>query len=433
MFGARFLQRNESLQLRPFRYYLALRFALILSLNWQTAVVSYLVYELTRDTPQGPELFLGLMGLAEVVPAVLGSILSGPFVERREKRTVLLACVAVYFVLSLFFVALSWPVLQESLGLTKTLILIYAGIFVGGLARAFWSPAAFSLVGLLMPRGLLPNATTWSSMAWQSGAVLGPLAGGLLLAPLGYEVSLLCVTGMQIVALTGVLGIPKQPVYAPPPGESVLKSVGEGLRFVFGNQLVLTALSLDLFAVLFGGATALLPVYANDILHVGEVGYGWLKAAPGIGSVITLLILSWLPLKTHPGWKLLGAVAGFGVCTLVFGVSKSFGLSLAALVLLGVFDGVSVVIRGLILQLKTPHAMRGRVASVNTMFVSSSNEIGSLESGLTAKAFGTVPAVVIGGILTLVTVAVAGLAAPKLRTLNLNDEIEEKKEEIPLG
>jgi MFS family permease len=426
------MQKNESLQLPSFRHYLALRFALILSLNWQTAVVSYMIYELTRNTVQGPALFLGLMGLAEVVPAVLGSLLAGPYVDRSEKRGLLLFCVVGYLVLSLYFVGLSWPVLQDKIGLSWTLGLLYTGIFLGGLARAFWSPSAFSLVGLLVPRPLLPNATTWSSMSWQAGAVLGPLAGGLFLAPLGYEASLLSVTALQIVAVVFALAIPKQPV-AEAKRESVFKSVGEGLEFVFKNQLVLTALSLDMFAVLFGGATALLPVYANDILGVGEVGYGWLKAAPGLGSVITLIILSWLPLKNRPGIKLLCSVAGFGICTIVFGISTSFILSVVTLVLLGIFDGVSVVIRGIILQLKTPHEMRGRVAAVNTMFVSSSNEIGSLESGLTAKWMGTVPSVVVGGVLTLVVVAVAAFRAPKLRTLNFSTEAEEEKKEVELG
>jgi MFS family permease len=200
--------------------------------------------------------------------------------------------------------------------------------------------------------------------------------------------------------------------------------VGEGLRFVFKNQLILAALALDMFAVLFGGATALLPIYANEILHAGEAGYGWLKAAPGIGSVLTLLVLSFLPLKTKPGQKLLLAIAGFGLATIGFALSKVFFLSFLLLILIGLFDGVSVVIRSNILQLKTPQHMRGRVASVNTMFVSSSNEIGSLESGLTAKWMGTIPATIFGGVMTIVVVAITYFKAPQLKTLDL-DPLEE--------
>lgn len=422
----RFLQKNESLQIKDYRRYLTTRFLLIFSLNWQTAVVAYLVYELTRYSKDGPALYLGFMGLAEVIPAVGGSLLSGPFVERNEKRSLVMACILLYAVLSLLYVVVAFPSVQGALGMNGTLTLLYSGIFIGGLARAFWSPSAFSLVGLLVPRPLLPNATTWSSMAWQAGAVLGPLAGGLLLAPLGYEASFLTVTFLLLLSGVALSPVPKQAVYAPETKEPVLKSVGEGLRFVFKNQLLLSALSLDLFAVLFGGAMALLPVYANEILHVGPQGYGWLKAADGIGVITTLLLLSWKPLKTAPGWKLLLAVGGFGVCTIVFGLSTQYWLSLTALVVLGMCDGVSVVLRGIILQLKTPQHMRGRVAAVNTMFVSSSNEIGSLESGLTARAFGTVPSVVLGGVLTIVVATVVGFAAPRLRTFDITKEAEEE-------
>ncbi len=424
MMKERFLARNEALTLPLYRRYLSARFLLIFSLNWQTAVAAYLIYELTRHSPQGPELFLGLMGLAEVIPAVGGSLLSGPMVERREKRGLVMACILLYTILSVFFVVAAFPSIQSGLGTNGILALLYAAIFLGGLARAFWSPSAFSLVGLLVPRTLLSNATTWSSMAWQAGSVLGPLAGGLLLAPLGYEVSFLLITFLLLISALVLAPIPPQAIHAPEKGEPIMRSVGEGLRFVFRNQLLLSALSLDLFAVLFGGATALLPVYANEILHVGPEGYGWLKAAASIGTVATLLMLTWKPLKKHPGWKLLAAVAGFGLCTIVFGLSRNYWLSLAALVVLGMCDGISVVLRGLILQLKTPQNMRGRVAAVNTMFVSSSNEIGSLESGLTAKAFGTVPAVVLGGVLTLVVVGIVGVAAPRLREFDIAKEAE---------
>jgi MFS family permease len=425
MMFERFLRKNESLQLKEYRSYLKARFLLIFSLNWQTAVVAYMIYELTRYSKEGPELYLGLMGLAEVIPAVGGSLLSGPFVDRREKRDLVMACILIYTVLSLLFVAVAFPGIQARLSFKGTLAVLYTGIFIGGLARAFWSPSAFSLVGLLVPRAQLPNATTWSSMAWQAGSVLGPLAGGLLMAPLGYEVSFLTVTFLLLLAAMAISPIPKQAVHTPAQKEPVLKSVGEGLRFVFKNQLLLSALSLDLFAVLFGGATALLPVYANEILHAGPQGYGWLKAAAGIGTITTLWLLTWKPLKTHPGWKLLLAVAGFGICTIVFGLSTNYWLSLVALVALGMFDGVSVVLRGLILQLKTPQQMRGRVAAVNTMFVSSSNEIGSLESGLTARYFGTVPAVVAGGILTILVAGIVGLTAPRLRTFDIDQETAE--------
>ena len=425
MTGRRFLEKNESLQIPDYRRYLKARFLLLFSLNWQNAVIAYLIYELTRHTRQGPELFLGLMGLAEVIPAIGGSIISGPFTDRREKRSLALACIMGYVVLSVFFVVLTLPLLQERMGLWATLAGLYGGVFIGGLLRAFWSPSAFSLVGLLVPRSQLANATTWSSMAWQAGSVLGPLTGGLLLAPLGYEVNLSFVVVLLLAAAWAMQPIPAQEITPPAKGEPMLQSVKEGLVFVRRSPVLLAALSLDMFAVLFGGATALLPIYANEILQVGATGYGWLKAAAGIGTMVTLGILTYKPLRTNPGMKLLWAVAGFGVCTLVFGISTNYALSLAALILLGMFDGVSVVLRGTILQLRTPAKMRGRVAAVNTMFVSSSNEIGALESGLTAGWLGTVPAVVAGGIATIVVVGIVGALSPGLRKFDLAEEEKE--------
>lgn len=284
--------------------------------------------------------------------------------------------------------------------------------------RAFLSPANFALLGMIVPKKLYPNATTWSSTAWQTGAVVGPLVGGMMIAATGFKYSLIGVFLVEIVGLAALLRISPQPILKKVK-EPILKSLGEGLRFVFSTQAILAALALDMFAVLFGGAVALLPVFADDILKVGEVGYGWLRAAPGIGAIITLFILSFTPLKTKAGLKLLACIAGFGITTIIFGISTSFALSFAMLLLGGMLDSVSVVIRGTILQLYTPDAMRGRVAAVNTMFISSSNELGALESGVTARWMGTVPAVIFGGCMTLVVVGVTYIKAPILRVLKL--------------
>ncbi len=420
-----FLQKNPSLAGGHFRLYLGLRFALILALNLQFAVVSYFTYSLTRYTPEGPKIYLGMLGLAEVIPAVLGSLFTGHFADQREKRGLVRAAIFFYLIISLLYLVPVSPEVCGTLDLRVTMGVIYTAVFLGGAVRALWSPSAFALVGLLVPRQHLQNATTWSSMAWQTGAVLGPLAGGVLLAAIDYRGSFLTATALIILSLLAVAFIPPQRVVKTEK-EPLLKGLREGVRFVFRTQVVLGALSLDMFAVLFGGAVALLPIYADEILGVGKTGYGWLRAAPGLGAVITLLTLSFVPLRTHAGWKLAGALAGFGICTIVFGVSTSFALSMTMLVLLGIFDGLSVVIRSTILQLKTPDAMRGRVAAVNTMFVSSSNEIGALESGLAAKLLGTEPSVVFGGVMVLVTIAATYIAAPKLRTLNLADEAKEE-------
>ena len=428
-----FLTKNEALRFPLFRNYLLQRFGIILALNMQSAIIGYYVYQLTHD-----KLALGMLGLWEVIPAIGFSLFSGHFVDLKEKKTLIVQCIAGYILLSAFFVFLVWPGMGHSFSSQKLLWLIYAGIFVGGALRAFLGPASFALQGLLIPRELYPNATTWSSTSWQIGAVIGPLLGGFMLA-LGYRTALITVGVIELVALGSIMRIPRQAIMKKDK-EPISKSLGEGLKFVFRTQLVLAALSLDMFAVLFGGAVALLPVYAIDILHVGEIGYGWMRAAPGIGSIITLGILSFVPLKKKPGIKLMLCIIGFGISTIIFGycgyfgttswgtflgVSMSWGFLVAFAMLLagGMFDAVSVVIRGTILQVNTPDSMRGRVAAVNTMFISSSNELGGMESGITAKFMGTVPAVVFGGCMTIVVVGITYFAAPMLRKLNsLNAE-----------
>lgn len=437
--GSRFLQKNTALGYPLFRRFLLLRVTLILALNMQTAIISYFVYKITHD-----KLSLGLLGLWEVIPAVGCSFISGHFVDLNEKKGMALKCVIGYLLLSAFFILLSWPVFYNAAGITVTVRLIYVGIFVGGALRAFVSPAMFALLGLLVPRNEYPNATTWSSTAWQVGFVVGPLLAGAVIAISGFSVSLITVLLIQIVSLVAAISIPKQQIHKKDK-EPIVKSLKQGLKFVFSTQIILAVLSLDMFAVLFGGAVALLPVYAEDILKVGELGYGWMRAAPGIGSIITLFILSNMPLKTKPGIKLLLAIAGFGITTIIFGVcgniadtsffgqfwgcniSWAFLLAFAMLFLGGMFDAVSVVIRSTVLQIKTPDEMRGRVAAVNTMFISSSNELGAMESGVTAKWMGTVPAVIFGGCMTIGIVIATYFVAPTVRKLNLEATSPESK------
>ncbi|GAA4467857.1 nickel resistance MFS transporter NreB [Nemorincola caseinilytica] len=430
-FIAPFLSRNKALGYPRFRNYMMMRFSIIMALNMQAAIIAYYVYQLTHD-----KLALGMIGLWEVIPAVGVSMFSGHFVDLREKRTLLVRCFFAYLLLSAFFVSLTWPGIDGLISTRGIVWLIYAGIFAGGALRAFISPSSFALMGMLVPKDLYPNATTWSSAAWQAGAVLGPLAGGFMIAYAGFRTSLVCSGLIEVVGLLALLRIPKQQILNKT-REPIFKSLGEGIRFVFSTQIILAALSLDMFAVLFGGAVALLPVFTDDILKAGEVGYGWLRAAPGIGSIITLLILSFVPLGKKPGVKLLICIAGFGITTILFGLcghfgtepvfsysgfAVSYGFLVAFLMLLagGMFDAVSVVIRGTILQVYTPDNMRGRVAAVNTMFISSSNELGAMESGITARLMGTVPAVVFGGCMTLLVVAVTWFKAPALHTLSLH-------------
>ena len=384
-----------------------------MALNMQTTIIVYWVYTLTNDVAS-----VGLLGLFEAVPAIGFSFISGHVVDQREKRNMILLCICCYMLLSFGYTLLALQGIGGTAQHSTIVHLIYGGIFIGGMLRAFVSPATFALLGMLLPRKLYPNGSTWSSSAWQLGAILGPLVAGITIALIGIAASLSGAILLIGIALFSILTIPKQTILKKEK-EPILQSLREGARFVSQTQIILAVLLLDMFAVLFGGATALLPAYARDILHVGEIGFGWLRAAPGIGAIIMFFILANKPLKTNPGIKLLFCIAAFGISLIIFGVSENFFLSIAMLVLSGAFDAVSVVIRGTILQLYTPDNMRGRVASLNTMFISSSNELGEVESGFTAKWMGTVPAVVFGGCMTLVIAGVTYFTAPKLKSLKL--------------
>lgn len=409
-----FLVKNKTLNYPIFKNYLVMRLAIIMALNMQITIISYLVYKITKD-----QLSLGIIGLAEVIPAIGFSLFSGHYVDQREKKTTLLQVIIAYLALSAFFILLATGGFQQMAGKNTTVWLIYAGVFASGAIRAFLSPSTFALLGLIIPKKHYANAGIWSSSAWHLGAVVGPLLAGFIIALSGFTASLVIVFILILISFMALLRIPKQAIHSNGK-EPVMKSLGEGLRFVFSTQAILAALSLDMFAVLFGGATALLPVYADDILKVGEIGFGWLRAAPALGAIIMSAFLAFIPLKTKAGPKLLWSIAGFGVTTIIFGISTNFWVAFTALLLGGAFDQISVIIRGTILQLYTPDNMRGRVAAVNTMFISSSNELGAMESGLTAKWFGTVPAVVIGGIMTIVVVIVTYTRAPILKTLKLD-------------
>ena len=309
---------------------------------------------------------------------------------------------------------------------TKTILYtIYAFVFMGGLLRAFFGPTIFSLVALIVPKKVYPNAATWNSSTWQMASVLGPAFAGFTINWIGVHWSLCIVFGLVVLSFILLFGISRKPILNPKIGEPIVQSLKEGVRFVFKTKAILGALSLDMIAVLFGGAVALLPIFAQDILKVGSEGFGLLRAAPAVGAFITMLITAYIPISKNAGLKLLAAIFSFGVCIIVFGLSSVFWISVVALFFSGVTDGVSMVIRQTILQLKTPDHMRGRVSSVNSMFVGSSNELGAFESGVTAKLMGTVTAVVFGGTMTLITVVTTGIISPTFRKLDLEKDLNE--------
>ena len=406
-----------ALRIKEFNIFLALRFVLVFAWSMQFIVVEWQVYSLTKDP-----LSLGLIGLMEIIPALGMALFAGHIVDQKEKRNLFLLIIALFSLISLGLFLIS----SDSITWDKKTILysIYAFVFFGGLLRSFFGPTIFSLIALIVPKKIYPNAATWSSSTWQMASILGPAIGGFTINWIGVHWSLCIIFILVMIALFLGSLISRKPVMNPKIGEPVLQSLKEGVRFVFNTKAILGALTLDMVAVLFGGAVALLPIFAQDILKVGSEGFGILRAAPAVGAFLTMLITAYIPISKNAGLKLLVAIFGFGLSIIAFGLSTIFWVSVVALFFSGVTDGVSMVIRQTILQLKTPDHMRGRVASVNTMFVGSSNELGAFESGVTAKLMGTVTAVVFGGSMTILTVLTTGIISPSFRKLDLESDLE---------
>ena len=417
------MKKNDpyaALRYKEFNIFLLLRFAMVFAWSMQFIIIEWQVYSLTKNP-----LSLGIIGLMEVIPAISMALFAGHIVDQKEKKGLLFKCILGFSVISFGLFLLTWPPVVSDVSTQTILNSIYFLVFLGGLVRAFLGPTIFSLLALIVPKKEYANAATWSSSVWQISSVLGPAVAGFSITWIGVHWSMCFVLACSIFALIALSQIATKPILNPKIGEPIMDSLKEGVKFVFNNKTILGALSLDMIAVLFGGAVALLPVFAQDILKVGPEGFGILRAAPAVGSFLILIVSAYIPFNKNAGMKLLSAIFAFGICIIVFGLSSVFWLSVAALFLSGIFDGISVVIRQTILQLKTPDHMRGRVSAVNSIFVGSSNELGAFESGLTAKLMGTVTAVVFGGSMTLLTVFITGVVSPTFRKLDLQKDIEE--------
>lgn len=390
-----------SLRIPEFRYFVMNSFLITATLLIQEVILGYELYKITHDP-----LMLGLVGLAEAIPFIALSLFGGHLADRRDKKRILQWSLLVILLGSVILYLVFQPSIAVGLSQTARLATIYGVLMLIGTAKGFYSPASSSLKPFLVPRELYTNSATWSSSFWQAGAIVGPGLAGFLYSWVGFDNSLIVVIALLAVCFLLITLIERKPVPASDaPVLGLRQSLGEGFRFVFQTRIVLYAISLDLFSVLFGGVVAILPVFAEDILKVGAEGLGFLRAAPSIGALLTMAYMTKHP-PTHNAWRnMLLAVAGFGVATIVFSMSTNFYLSLLMLGLTGAFDSVSVIIRQTILQIFPPDHMRGRVAAVNGMFVSSSNEIGAFESGLLAKLLGTVPSVALGGVVTLFVVS----------------------------
>jgi MFS family permease len=379
------------------------RFLIVVAVEMQAVAVGWQVYEITKRP-----LDLGYVGLAQFLPGILLFPISGHASDRFERRYVLSACYAGFAVCFALLLALA----QRSL---HSVTAIYVVLILLGVVRSFNGTASRSILPQLVPEEHFPNAVAWNATTFQAATILGPSFGGVLYALFrGPSVVYAAATLTAIGALISTFRI-KPEATARPREPMTFTTAFAGLRYIWREKLILGAISLDLFAVLLGGAVALLPVYAREILHTGPWGLGLLRTAPGVGAAVMAVALAHRPLRGRSGPTLLWAVAAFGVFTIIFGVSRSLVLSLIALFLLGASDMISVIIRATLVQIGTPDAMRGRVTAVDMIFIGASNEFGQFESGLTAQWFGTVPAVVLGGIGTLVVIAIWAWRFPELR------------------
>mgnify|MGYP003615386403 FL=1 len=390
-----------ALRYRDFSIVTLNQFCLTLAILIQEIIVAYSLYKITKDP-----LTLGLIGLAEAIPFIALSLWGGYFADRFNKQTIMKICLFFAIPLPLVLWGLFHAYGLKHIELSTLSWGVYAVIFGLGTIRGFYNPSATSLKPFLIPREIYANGATRTTIGWQSGVIIGPMLGGFMLAFLGRETSFISVAVLLSLCFLLVNLLSKR-TFPKIETERVLQSLGEGFRFIAKTKIVPWAISLDLVSVLFGGVIALLPIFAEDILKIGPEGLGYLRAAPSIGALITMIALTRFPPTRHAWRNMLLAVAGFGLFTLLFAYSNYLWLSLFALAMTGACDSISVVIRQTILQIYPPENMRGRVAAVNGMFVSSSNELGAFESGLAAKYLGPVIATVFGGSMTLLVVALS--------------------------
>ena len=399
------------LKLPNFRLLILTRILTTFALQAQAVIVGWQIYSITKDP-----FLLGLTGLVEAVPALTCALFAGHIVDKSSPYKIFWLCVG-FLTLNTFFLLLvgggTIPMDTDHL-----LIAIFVGVFFSGLARSFYMPASFALLPVIVLRKEIPAAASWLTSGFQTAAIAGPAIAGLIYGgygPHGAWFMPFIILSMALLTIS----LMKAPsiIREESKKELAVKSIKAGWAFIIKNPTILSVMTLDMFAVLFGGAVAMLPAIAEQILHVGPEGLGALRAAPALGAVFTALVFALRPMKIYSAKRLLFVVAGFGVCMIGFGLSTSFWLSMLFLALSGAFDSVSMITRGTIMQLLTPDHMRGRVSSVNSMFIISSNEIGAFESGLAAKWLGLTPSIVFGGIATLFVVAATASLSPSFRKM----------------
>lgn len=408
-----------ALRYPEFRYFVTAQFIFTVAILAQEVVISYYLYKITKDP-----LSLGLIGLFEAIPYISLALFGGYFADRKEKRTIIQVCYGIIIMCSVLLLWVTHPSTEHGFSIIEQRNFIYLTVFFLGVARGFYGPSWSSLKPFLVAPEHYSNSASWSSQFWQTGSILGPAAAGFLYSWIGLTNTLILVIVLFLIAFVFVSQISKKGIQVIEKQVSVFTNLKEGIRFVTGNRILFYAILLDMFSVLFGGVVAILPVFAEDILHVGSSGLGIMRAAPGLGAVLTMLGTAYFP-PTRQAWRnMLIAVTGFGLATLVFAFSTDLWLSVGALFMTGAFDSVSVVIRQTILQILPPDEMRGRVNSVNGIFVSCSNELGAFESGLLTKFIGAIPTVIFGGVMTLVVAGTLFLRSKELFSFKLEKALK---------
>lgn len=401
----------EPLNHKEFRYYIIVRFFYIMALRMVATVVAYQLFHLTKSS-----FAIGIVGLSEFIPVFSLALYAGHLIDRSDKRTLLLKGILSYGLCVVALIVVTMPSIASRFTVNNLALAFYIVVFFTGVIRAFAGPTSNAIIAQLVPREILQFAASISSTSWLAASILGHASAGFLIAGVGVHATFYVILAYILISALLLSRISKKPIMHTDLTVTAWDSVKQGLKFVFGHKILLGAISLDLFAVLFGGAVALIPEVASKILKVGPIGFGWLNAAIDIGSCIMIVSITLFPLLKKQGKKLFFAVAGFGSCIILFGLSETYWISFAVLLVAGMLDGISVVIRGTVLQLTTPDEMRGRVSSVNSMFINSSNELGQFESGFTARIFGGArPAIIFGGCMTLLVVIITWFKAPGLR------------------
>jgi len=402
---------NETVTQLPFefRHFLSAKLFFTLGLRMISTIVIYQVFHLANTY------MVGLAGLTEFLPAVFSALFAGHFIDTHDKKKILATSYICYVICAIALALVSLP--QLNFTTATKLIIIFVTVFFTGIIRSFSSPASSSMIAAIVPRNNLQKAISLSSSTYLISSIAGHATGGLIIALAGIANAYFVSAALILIASVSSFQIKPKPPFFTEKKEPIISSIKQGFKFVWNSKTLLGVISLDLFAVLFGGAVAFIPEIAENVLHTNAIGYGFLNAAMDIGALISVLMLLAAPMRKKQGIKMLLAVAGFGIFIIVFGLSKFYWLSFLALAAAGICDGISVVIRGTISQLYTPDELRGRVSSINMIFINSSNELGQFESGITSRLLGTLPAVVFGGVMSVLVVAGTWIGFPNLKKI----------------